>query len=254
MTTVAHRLGAIELIELGNSRVNNTPVLRRPFLANARKHEPELPPLLLGGAELGFAFSWAGVGSFLTGAFEFVLSTLADLIKIPLDLISKGVGLLFDGLAGLLVNVPIIGVLASEVLLLTKSLIQWGLSLPWMLLDGLGNVFGEIKKAIDATQSADKKKEDEKKAKDNIGNKADAKGGAEFKDAVMQAINGDKPTSSTGSTLPGTPNQQGQNLPAGADEVGTSTSSGATQQGLEKAISIGLPVAGAAVLVFLAVS
>lgn len=238
---VAHRLGAIELIELGRSR--STPTLRRPFLANG-------PAPRLAGPSLD-GLNFASIGSFLTGAFEFLFKTLADVISVPLDLLSKGTGLLFDGLAGMLVNVPIIGVLASQVLLLTKSLIQWGLSLPGLLLDGLGNIFGEIKKAIDATQTPEKKKADETKAKGEIAKKAEAKGGTEFKDTVMQAINGDPPKDSSGNPVSGTPIKQDQNLPPGADQVGTSTG---TAAGLEKAVSIGLPVAGAAVLVFLAVS
>ena len=63
-------------------------------------------------------------------------------VKIPLDIASQGVGVLFDGMAGLLKNVPIVGEIAAELLLVGKSVLQWGLSVPGMLLDGVANIFG----------------------------------------------------------------------------------------------------------------
>jgi hypothetical protein len=236
MSTVTHRLGAIELIELGKTYSNDVaPVLRRPFLAN--------PLPKLAGPQLGIDF--ASIGSFLTGAFEFLFSTLADIVSVPLDLASSGVGLLFDGLAGILVNVPIIGVLASQILLLGKAVIQWGLSVPGLLLEGVGNIFGEIKGAIDATRTDDEKKSDETEATKKILDKAEEKGGPTFKSAVEDAITGKDPSDTTG-----TPDKRpDSDLPAGADEVGTPG-----KTGIEKALEVGLPVAGAATLVFLAVS
>ncbi len=228
MRTVTHRLGAIELIELGRTHSNSTaPILRRPFLSN--------PKPMLSGPQLGLDF--ASIGSFLTGAFEFLFNTLADVVNVPLDIASSGVGLLFDGLAGILVNVPIIGVLASQVLLLAKSVIQWGLSVPGLLLEGVGNIFGEIKNAIDATKSDDEKKTDEAEAKKKILDKAEEKGGPEFKDAVNDALEGEKPSGTTG-----TPDKRpDSSLPPGAEDIGQPT-----KTGVEKAIEIGLPVAGAA--------
>lgn len=227
------RLGAIELIELGSARRALTSG-NRPFLA-ARYPRPHGP-----GPALGQLDFLASVGSFLSGAFEFIFKNLASLVNVPLDLASKGVGVLFDGLAGFLSNIPIIGVLASELLLVGKAVIQFGLSVPGLLLKGIGNVFGEVKKALDVTKTADQKKADEKKANDNILNKAQAKGGDQLKSAVQQALLGKPPT----NTTPPPANNQ---LPAGVSDVGTGL--GGTD--LNEVLKVGLPIAGAAALVFM---
>ena len=238
--TATQRLGAIELIELGNApreRAGTIPVLRRPFLGTRQR------PMLANPFKLGQLDFLGDIGSFLTGALELVFTELAGLIDLPLDLASSGVGLLFDGVAGLLVNVPIIGVLASEVLLLAKSVIQWGLTLPGELLGGIGNIFGEVKAAIDAAKTDDEKKEDEKKAKETLLDKAEDKGGAELRDAVEDALKGKKPEN-TVNTPP-----KNEDLPPGADDIGASD-----KTDVEKVLEIGLPVAGAAALVFIALS
>jgi hypothetical protein len=223
--TNTHRLGAIELIELGGSR--RLPTLRRPFLSNRS----------LSGPRLGVDFL-ASIGSFLTGAFEFLFKTLGSLIDVPLKLLGSGVGVIFDGLAGLLVNFPIIGVFASQLLLITKSVIQWGLSVPGLLLGGLGNVFGGIKKAIDATQTPAKKKENEAAGKEKILDKAEQKGGTSFRTIVDQVLGGKVPPGVTG--VPPL-----QPLPPGGEGIGVSTGD------LNQLLGIGLPIAGAATLAFL---
>jgi len=229
------RLGAIELIELGSARRALTSS-NRPFLA-ARYPRPHGP-----GPTLGQLDFLASVGSFLAGAFEFLFKNLASLINVPLDLASKGVGVLFDGLAGFLKNIPIIGVLASELLLVGKAVIQFGLSVPGLLLKGIGNVFGEVKKALDVTKTADQKKADEKKANENILNKAQQKGGDPLKNAVQQALQGNPPT----NTTPPPANNQ---LPPGVQEVGAGI--GGTD--LNEVLKVGLPIAGAAALVFMVI-
>ena len=238
--TQTHRLGAIELIELGASGHKNlggVQVLRRPFLGS------RTAPMLANPVKLsGFDFL-ATIGSFLTGAFEYLLGTLADLVNVPLDLASSGVGLLFDGVAGLLVNVPIIGVLASEILLLGKSVLQWGLSVPGLLLEGVGNIFGEIKGAIDATMTDDEKKKNEAEAEDKILDRAEQRGGTELRDAVRDVICGKTPAGATN-----VPSQR-FDLPEGADDIGCPSKSD-----VEKVLEIGLPIAGAATLVFLALT
>lgn len=224
------RLGAIELIELGSAR-RSLDTARRPFLASRY-------PRSTSGPMLGMDFL-ATVGSFLTGAFEFLFKNLAALINVPLDLASKGIGVLFDGLAGFLSNIPIIGVLAAELLLVGKAVIQFALSVPGLLLSGIGNVFGEVKKAIDATKTADEKKADEKKAEENILKKAEAKGGTQLKSAVQQAIGGQAPSNTTPPPNPPNP------LPPGADQVGTYVGKGGD---LDNIVKVGLPIAGATAL------
>lgn len=237
MTTVtAHRLGAIELVELGRSeRESAMPTLKRPFLGQR--------PMIANRARLGVLDFLADVGSFLSGAFSVLFEYLGKLVDLPLDLLSSGVGALFDGLAGFLINVPIIGVLASQVLLLTKSVIQWGLSVPGLLLEGLGNIFGEIKGAIDATRTDDEKESDEAEAKKRILDAAEKKGGNELKNAVGKALLGEDPDNTT--NIP----RKNTDLPEGADEVGTG---GKTD--VERILEIGVPIAAAGTLVFLAIS
>jgi hypothetical protein len=229
------RLGAIELIELGSARRALTSS-NRPFLA-ARYPRPHGP-----GPALGQLDFLASVGSFLSGAFEFLFKNLATLVNVPLDLASKGVGVLFDGLAGFLSNIPVIGVLASELLLVGKAVIQFGLSVPGLLLKGIGNVFGEVKKALDVTKTPDQKKADEKKANENILNKAQQKGGDPLKNAVQQALLGNPPS----NTTPPPANNQ---LPAGVQDVGAGL--GGTD--LSEVLKVGLPIAGATALVFMLV-
>jgi len=229
------RLGAIELIELGSARRALTSS-NRPFLA-ARYPRPHGP-----GPTLGQLDFLASVGSFLAGAFEFLFKNLASLINVPLDLASKGVGVLFDGLAGFLKNIPIIGVLASELLLVGKAVIQFGLSVPGLLLKGIGNVFGEVKKALDVTKTPDQKKADEKKANENILNKAQQKGGDPLKNAVQQALQGQAPSNTT-------PPPQNNQLPPGVQDVGANLAG----PDLGEVLKVGLPIAGAAALVFMVI-
>lgn len=231
------RLGAIELIELGSARRALTSS-HRPFLA-ARYPRPHGS-----GPALGQLDFLASVGSFLSGAFEFLFKNLASLVSVPLDLASKGVGALFDGLAGFLSNIPIIGVFASELLLVGKAVIQFGLSVPGLLLKGIGNVFGEVKKALDVTKTPAQKAADEKKANDNILSKAQAKGGDPLMNAVKDALLGKPPSNTTPPPNPPNP------LPPGGETVGTSIGQSSDA---DQILKVGLPIAGAAALVFMAI-
>lgn len=235
----SYRLGAIELIELGNaipsvSKPYRFDHGRRPFMSSRY-------PRASRGPELGQLDFLASIGSFLTGAFEFIFKTLANLVNVPLDIASKGVGVLFDGVAGFLKNVPILGPICSELLLLAKAVIQWGLKVPGMLLTGIGNVFGEIKNAIDATKSPAEKKKDEDIGKENLLRKAKEKGGPALENAVRQTIMGETPDGVTGIPPKNTV------LPKGSDDIGASSD-------LEQILGIGLPVAGAAALALVLVS
>lgn len=228
------RLGAIELIELGSTR-RAIESGQRPFLSSRFPRSGSGPML----GQLDFL---ASVGSFLAGAFEFLFKNLASLVNVPLDLASKGIGVLFDGLAGLLTNIPIVGVFAAELLLVGKAVIQFGLSVPGLLLNGIGNIFGEVKKAIDATRTPVQKKADEGAAQKNILDKAQAKGGNPLVDAVKQVLMGKPPSNTTPPPHPLNP------LPPGADQVGSSLA----ESDADQILKVGLPIAGAAALLFVA--
>ena len=233
-----YRLGAVELIELGTARPRGPrpsmgQLSRRPYLSSR-------PPINLGGATLGFSF--AGIGSFIAAAFENLFKFLADFISVPFDLASQGVGILFDGLSDLLLNVPILGEFASAVLLLGKTVIQWGLSVPGMLLDGVSNVFGEIKDAINAVKSPEEADIDMGAAKDMILDKAKKKGGDAFRDAIKDSLEGNDVTINGKTESP--PNDP----PPGGEGLG----GGSTD--LDKALKWGVPAAGAAAVLLLVLS
>lgn len=229
------RLGAIELIELGSTR-RAIESGQRPFLASRYPKSGGASPSL---GQLDFL---ASVGSFLAGGFELLFHFLASMVSVPLDLASKGVGVLFDGLAGLVTNVPVFGVVLSELLLIGKAVIQFGLSVPGLMLNGIGNVFGEVKKALDVTKTPAQKKADEKTANDNILSKAKAKGGNPLVDAVKQVLMGKPPSNTTPPPHPLNP------LPPGADQVGSSLA----ESDADQILKVGLPIAGAAALLFVA--
>jgi len=109
-----------------------------------------------------------------------------------------------------------------------------------MLLGGVGNVFGEIKKAVDATRTPSEKKSDEDAAKKKILDRAEQRGGPALRDAVGAALGGRPPTGVTGVPPIRT------DLPPGAGDVG--------QSDLDRILEIGLPVAGAAALALVLVS
>jgi hypothetical protein len=233
INTYPMRLGAIELIELGSAR-RTIESGRRPFLASRYPRSGGASPSL---GQLDFLSS---VGSFLAGAFEFLFKNLASLVNVPLDLASKGIGVLFDGLAGLLANIPIVGVFASELLLVGKAVIQFGLSVPGLLLNGIANIFGEVKKALDVTKTPAQKKADEGAAQKNILDKAKAKGGNPLVGAVKSILMGKTPSNTTPPPHPPNP------LPPGADQVGASLA----ESDADQILKVGLPIAGAAALMF----
>lgn len=249
-----HRLGAIELIELGDSR-GAAPTMRRPFMMGRRTFTGGIPTRPMQMGQLDFL---GNIGSFLAGAFSAIFNGIASFIEVPLGLLSNGTGILFDGVAGLLANIPIVGMFASQLVLVGKAVIQWGLSVPGLLLRGVGNIFGEIKDAIDATLTSDEKKENETEGKKKILDDAEAMGGKDFKDAVQNVLNGETPdgTGTPPNTAPpnsddvGNPNTDPDSSSNGGGNGGT----GVKGSDLADVLKIGLPIAAAGTLVFFALS
>lgn len=233
------RLGAIELIELGRPASSQEVFPhRRPYLASR-------------AARLGILDFIADVGSFLSGLFEFLFHTLADIVNVPLDLASQGVGVLFDGVAGFLANVPVLGELAAQLLLVGKAVIQWGLSVPGMLLEGIGNIFGEVKAAIDAVKSPGEAKADESAAEKELLKRAKEKGGEELENAVKDALVGKKPEGATNVPDPKS-DAEVDELASGAGKVGPSSLTGSDLG--DKILTIGVPVAAATGLALVVLS
>lgn len=223
---VRYRMGAEELLELGR-RGATFGGPRSPFLANRR------PSLGASGssAHLGDLVDMVkDVAGLITGALGFALTTLGDLISIPLDLLSQGVDVVFNGVADLIGQVPIVGELLAQILLLGNTVIKFALSVPGLLLHGLGNIMTGISKALLAKSTASDNEKNQDKAKQNIIGQAPPN----LKSQISQILN------SSGMT--------GQNLiPALAPVAPPASSSG-----LMDALAVGLPVVGvaAAALVF----
>lgn len=225
---MTNRLGATYLIELGSNRHFSVAVPHRPFLSNYPK------------ARLG-QFDWlADVGSFLAGMFSTIFHALGTIVNIPLDLASKGLGYLFDGIAKVIGQIPIIGELLAGIVLVGKTIIQWVLKVPGMILNGIGNLFDEAKKAIDKFRTPAQAKKDESAAKSKLLDAAEKKGGELFKSAISKVLEGKKP-----DDVKGVPAGEPMPVP-GAENIGVPESSDLT-----KALNIGAPIAGGALLLLL---
>lgn len=249
-----YRMGAEELIELGRGR----PVMggpRTPFLSNRGRyilgtcgHAYELGAELGGQvrAELGDLLDIVkDIGGVITGALGFALTTLGDLVNVPLNILSQGIDITFNGVASLLDHIPIIGGLLSQILLLGNSVIKFALSVPGMLLHGLGNIMTGISKALLQKNTPAENQKNVDKAKSDIVGKAPPN----LQDKVLQALNssgvtGTNLTPSLGTT-PGA--NGGTTLPGTTPPPPSSGSSGVSD-----ALAIGLPVAavGVAALLF----
>lgn len=216
-----YSLGAEELLELGRTahgaRLGNV-----PFFSSR-----------LGSPRLGDIFS--DVGGFITGALGFAINTLGDLVSLPLDILSKGVDVAFTGLANLLDNIPIMGPFLGQILLLGNAVIKFALSVPGLLLHGLGGILTNISKVLTAKNTPAQNQKNVDKAKENIASKAPAL----IQSAVKSTLDS---TGVSGNNL--TPSlTPGATAPAPVASEGTD---------VVKALTIGIPAAGlAAVLVML---
>ncbi len=217
-----YHLGAEELIELGR---DGALVLRerRPFLAG-RSRSPEL----------GILDMLGDVAGFFADALAFTFNTLGDLIGVPLGILAQGVDVTFNGVAGLLKNIPILGDLLAQVLVLGGSLIKFGLSIPGLALHGLGNVMAGIGKALKGENSTAQNDAKVDQAKKDVVNKAPDP----LKDNVKKII---EAAGVTGSNLTPSVSSSGQPIPAAA---GTGVPVSEEKSDLEKALTIGVPVAG----------
>ena len=79
--TVAYRLGAEELLELGNAR-NKSAGINRPYLARRK-------PMLANRRELGIDVIniLATIAEYLRMGLSFALNTLGDIVDIPLNIL-----------------------------------------------------------------------------------------------------------------------------------------------------------------------
>lgn len=192
----------------------------------------------------------ATIGSYLVKGLEFAFHTLGDFIEIPMQILSKGIDILFiDGLGGILNSIPLVGPLLSQIVVLGGSLLKFGLSIPGMALHGLGNVMGNIGKALDENFTESENQEGIDTSKKKIIDKAPD----ELKDNVKAIL--DASGVSGSDLVPGFDGDKGEytgTTPPTDDEIESVETGTPIKSDLEKALMIGAPVAGVAAILLLA--
>lgn len=149
---------AEELIELGDPRA---PLRRRRYLLA----KPGASVTIAGGAPVipqtpflsGRSVETPRMGDvigdivgFLGDVLGTAIGVIADIVSAPLELLASGVDWVLTNLATALTNIPILGELVAEILLIGNAVIKFALSLPGMLLHelegllkGLGDTFSD---------------------------------------------------------------------------------------------------------------
>ncbi len=183
---------------------------------------------------------FSDVGGFITGALGFALNTLGDLVNVPLNILSQGVDIAFKGLAGLLDNVPIMGPFLGQILLLGNAVIKFALSIPGLLLHGLGGILTNISKVLTAKNTVGDNQKNVDKAKSNIVGQTPAA----LQSGVKAALDA---TGVTGQNMTPalTPASQGAVPAAGMPATP------APGFDVTKALTIGIPVAGATAILMM---
>ncbi len=110
------------------------------------------PPMLsnpqLGGVDVLDVLG--RVAEFLATNLGKLINEFASIIDVPLNLLSQGVDIAFNGVADLVGIIPWVGPVLSEIVLVGASIIKFGLSIPGLVLHGLGNLLEGWGAALDA--------------------------------------------------------------------------------------------------------
>lgn len=184
------------------------------------------------------------VAGFIADGLSFALNTLGSLVDLPLNILAQGVDIVFNGIGGLLKEVPIIGDLLAQILVMGGSLIKFGLSIPGLLLHGLGNILGGIAKALKGENSsgANEEKVDTAK-KDIIGKAPDP-----LKDSVKKILDA---SGVSGSNLTPSVSPTGEPMPSTAPGGAAAGAGAGAGEGtdLSTMLAIGVPAIGVLALV-----
>lgn len=147
ITMPSYRLGAEELIELGRAK-NAQNAGRQPFFSGR--------PRLAGGGyrlddvqALAQEASKAG-GEHVAATLGLALSTLGNLVNVPVSTLAQGADITAGAVSGLLKNVPVMGDLLAEILVLGVTATKHGLAVPGLTSEGLDNVLAGIGQAFSA--------------------------------------------------------------------------------------------------------
>lgn len=111
---------------------------RGPFLANRARPRMGDP---------------AGVGSFLLGLVSDGVGVIADIVRVPADLLTRGVGAVSERVAGVIWEIPVLGELVAQILLAINAVTAFALPVPTGLLSGIANVFENLSNALDSGTS-----------------------------------------------------------------------------------------------------
>jgi hypothetical protein len=201
-------------------------------------------PRMEGRSQMGFGLDLIGnVAGFLIDGISWALTNLGNLLDVPLKILSQGIDLVFNGVADLLRNIPIVGDLLAQVMVLGGAILKFGLSIPGMVLREAGNVLGGIAKALKTEGTDGENQEKVDKAKDDIVSKA-PDGVKENVKAILGAsgVTGRNLTPSVSSSGTVT----GAAGPTGA--AGAPGMPGVEEPGIGTALAIGLPVIGGLIL------
>lgn len=232
---IRYHLGAEELIELGSDGSNVMLKNRRPFLAGrivmklgVDDNESLLDML-------------ASAGKFLADKLALALNTLAKIVNVPLGALAQGVDGVIVTVSDLLKKVPALGDLLAEILLLGGALVKFGLSIPSMALQGLGNLLAGLGQVLKA--DGDSQQKLDKAQSDILAQAPD-----ELKDRIVKilaavGISGDSLTPDV------SPNGQPVASPAGTSLSGTPPPPASEGSGLRRALAVGVPVVGVVALV-----
>lgn len=141
MSALRYQLGAEELIELGSDGSKVLLKNRKPFLAGRI--------VRLGQPEENILDTLAMVGKFVADRLSLALDTLSQILNVPLGVISQSTDVASLVISDLVKKVPSIGNLLAEILLLGGALMKFGLSIPGLVLGGLGCLLAGIAQAMD---------------------------------------------------------------------------------------------------------
>jgi hypothetical protein len=231
---IRYQLGAEELIELGSDSSNVMLKNRRPFLAGR-------VVMRLGTPEENILDTLAIVGKFLAERLGVALNTLAKILNTPLGVLAQSSDMAALKISDLLKKVPAIGNLLAEILLLGGSLVKFGLSIPGIVLGGLGNMLVGMARTME--DSGDVQSQIDQ-AKESILDQAPE----ELKDRVEKILS---TIGVSGGSLTPDVESNGQPMaaPAGTSLSGSPPPPGPERSGLRSAWTVGVPVVGAVALI-----
>jgi hypothetical protein len=144
-----HRLGAEELIELGSDGRAKKSLGHQPFLATRLKRSP-----FLGQARpeiSAILSSLENVATFLAQDFATVLGAVRTVAGIPLVAIAANAELVANVVVDLLSDVPALRGLVAQALLLGGTFQKFGLVMPDLPSDALGNLQAGMALAFGST-------------------------------------------------------------------------------------------------------